>query len=146
VAKRHFWYNGNVSDVTLADCTDGTFAVTLEPEWDGDTAIVTLGLGSAKKIVGDTYTITMTRVKAQEETKTYTVTLMEGEGYIIAACDGSENPVTEGGSFSFTVTVADGYAGTPVVKSGDTVLTSVDGVYTIEKITADQTVTVEGVE
>jgi len=147
VAKRHFWYNGNVSDVTLADCTDGTYTVTLEPEWDGDTAIVTLGLGSAKKIVGDTYTITMTRVKAQEETKTYTVTLTEGEGYTIAACDGSENPVTEGGSFSFTVTVADGYDETNMeVLVGETPLRAENGVYTIEAVTEDVTVTVKGIE
>lgn len=146
VAKRRFWYNGNVSDVTLADCTDGTFAVNLEPEWDGDTAIVTLGLGSAKKIVGDTYTITMTRVKAQED-KTYTVTLTEGEGYTIAACEGSENPVTEGGSFSFTVTVADGYDGTNMeVLVGDSPLKAENGVYTIEAVTEDVTITVKGIE
>lgn len=77
---------------------------------------------------------------------TYTVTLSEGEGYTISACEGSENPVKQGGSFSFTVTVADGYEGTPVVKAGETELVAVDGIYTIENINADQTVTVSGIE
>lgn len=75
----------------------------------------------------------------------YEVTLPENEGYTITACEGSENPVQQGGSFSFTVTVNDGYEGTPVVKAGETELTAVEGVYTIENITADQTVTVEGI-
>lgn len=77
---------------------------------------------------------------------TYEVTLTEGEGYTIAACEGSENPVKKGGSFSFNVTVADGYEGTPVVKAGETELIAVEGVYTIENIQADQTVTVSGIE
>jgi len=54
--------------------------------------------------------------------------------------------VKQGGSFSFTVTVAEGYEGTPVVKAGETELIAVDGIYTIENINADQTVTVSGIE
>ena len=76
---------------------------------------------------------------------TYTVTLTEGTGYTIAAAEGSVSPVTEGGSFSFTVTVNEGYEGTPVVKANDTELSAENGVYTIENITADQNVTVAGI-
>lgn len=75
----------------------------------------------------------------------YSVTLTEGEGYTIAASEGSESPVREGRSFSFTVTVSEGYEGTPVVKANDTALTVAEGVYTIENITADVTVTVSGI-
>lgn len=76
----------------------------------------------------------------------YTVTLTEGEGYTISACEGNVSPVKQGGSFSFTVTVSEGYEGTPVVKAGETELTAVDGVYTIENITEDVTVTVTSIE
>lgn len=79
------------------------------------------------------------------EPATHEVTLTEGEGYTIAAAEGSVSPVTEGGSFSFTVNVNDGYQGTPAVKTNGTELTAVNGVYTIENITAAQTVTVEGI-
>lgn len=82
---------------------------------------------------------------ATPEPETYEITLTEGEGYTIAAAEGSASPITEGGSFSFNVTVNDGYQGTPVVKANGTELTAVNGVYTIENITADQTVTVEGI-
>ena len=82
---------------------------------------------------------------SQPEPETHEVTLTEGAGYTIAAAEGSVSPVVEGGSFSFTVTVNEGYEGTPVVKAGETELTAVEGVYTIENITADQVVTVEGI-
>ncbi|MBP3673886.1 MAG: DUF4430 domain-containing protein [Oscillospiraceae bacterium] len=77
---------------------------------------------------------------------TYTVTLPTGEGYSAAASGDSASPVAEGGSYSFTVAVVYGYDGTNmVVKANDTVLTAVNGVYTIENITANQEVTVTGV-
>ena len=90
--------------------------------------------------------VSLPDIELLADNTTYTVTLSEGEGYTIAACEGSENPVKQGGSFSFTVSVNEGYEGTPVVKIGDTELSAVDGVYTIEDIMADVTVTVEGVE
>lgn len=92
-----------------------------------------------------TKTIHITTEGAEVTPNTYEVTLTEGEGYTIAAAEGSANPVMNGGSFSFTVTVNDGYEGTPVVKANDSELTAVDGVYTIENINADQTVTVSGI-
>lgn len=81
----------------------------------------------------------------EPEPATYEVSLAEGTGYTIAAAEGSTSPVEEGGSFSFTVAVAEGYEGTPVVKANETVLSAVNGVYTIENITENQTVTVEGI-
>lgn len=90
--------------------------------------------------------VSLPDIELLADNTTYTVTLTEGEGYTIAACEGSENPVKKGSSFSFNVTVADGYEGTPVVKAGETELIAVEGVYTIENIQADQTVTVSGIE
>lgn len=91
-------------------------------------------------------TVSVTVSPAVPEIKQYTVTLPENpEGYTITPTEGSASPVDEGGSFSFTVTVNDGYQGTPVVKANDTELTAENGIYTIANISADQTVTVEGI-
>lgn len=78
---------------------------------------------------------------------TYTVTLTEGEGYTIAAADGSTSPVNYGGSFSFTVVVNSGYiAENLVVKASGTAIEAADGKYTVSNITKNITITVEGVE
>ena len=108
------------------------------PVSDGTEISVTCG--------AKTYMVTVSA--AQPEPVTYAVTLpAETTGYTVAAAEGSASPVAEGGSYSFTVTIADGYeAGESfAVKTNDVALTAADGVYTIENITADQTVTVEGV-
>ena len=78
---------------------------------------------------------------------TYTVTLTEGEGYTIAAADGSTSPVNYGGSFSFTVVVNSGYiAEKLVVKASGTAIEAADGKYTVSNITSNITITVDGVE
>ena len=78
---------------------------------------------------------------------TYTVTLTEGEGYTIAAADGSTSPVNYGGSFSFTVVVNSGYiAENLVVKANGTAIEAADGKYTVSNINSNITITVDGVE
>ena len=78
---------------------------------------------------------------------TYTVMLTEGEGYTIAAADGSTSPVNYGGSFSFTVVVNSGYiAENLVVKASGTAIEAADGKYTVSNITKNITITVDGVE
>ncbi len=78
---------------------------------------------------------------------TYTVTLTEGEGYTIAAADGSTSPVNYGGSFSFTVAINSGYiAENFVVKANNTAIEAADGKYTVSNITSNITITVDGVE
>ena len=124
--------------ITVADGYEGTPVVKA-----GETELIAVeGVYAIENIQTD-QTVT---VEGITKIVTYTVTLTEGEGYTISACEGSENPVKQGGSFSFTVTVADGYEGTPVVKAGETELVAVDGIYTIENINADQTVIVSGIE
>jgi len=123
---------------------------TVTPEWNGNKAEIKVTVGftssSGFKSPKD-YILTLEKVEETPEPTTYTVTLPSGTGYTVTAGEGSTSPVTEGGSYSFTVTIADGYeAGeTFAVKANDVVLTAVEGVYTIENITADRTVTVEGV-
>ena len=72
----------------------------------------------------------------------YTVTIPTGEGYTITG----EKTVKNGEDYTFTVTVTEGYdAANMVVKVNDTEVTAVDGVYTVEKVSANLTITVEGV-
>ncbi len=89
-------------------------------------------------------------IKTEEVPKltTYTVTLPTGTGFTAAAVEGSASPVVEGGSYSFTVTIADGYEKGEgfAVKANGTALTEADGIYTVSNIRANVTITVEGVE
>lgn len=93
---------------------------------------------------------TIVAVFEQETTAptTYTVTLPTGTGYTATSVEGSSSPVDEGGSYSFTVTISDGYRKGSgfAVKTNDTLLTEQDGKYTISNINENQNVTVEGVE
>ena len=139
---------GSVSPVTEGGSF--SFNVTVNDGYQG-TPVVKAN-GTELTAVNGVYTIeniaadqTVTIEGITEIPNIYTVTLSEGVGYTIAAADGSSSPVTEGGRFSFTVTVNNGYEGTPVVKANDTELTAENGIYTIANITADQTVTVEGI-
>ena len=127
-----------------------SFTVTVNNGYEG-TPVVKVN-GTELTAVDGVYTIsniteakTVTVEGITQKVNTYTVTLTEGVGYTIAAAEGSSSPVTEGGSFSFTVTVNNGYEGTPVVKANDTELTAENGIYTITNISASQTVTVEGI-
>lgn len=96
---------------------------------------------------GDDWDMIMTDLEAPEDMFPYTVTLTSGTGYTLAAVAGSKSRVAEGGSYSFTIAIADDYqAGSGfAVKANGTALTAANGVYTITNITANQTVTVEGI-
>ena len=79
---------------------------------------------------------------------TYTVTLTSGTGYTLLAAQGFSSPVTSGGSYSFTLDIADSYkrGNNFAVKANGSELTAgADGQYTISNIRENQTITVEGV-
>lgn len=72
----------------------------------------------------------------------YTVTIPTGEGYTITG----EKTVKNGEDYTFTVTVTEGYdAANMVVKVNGEEVAAVDGIYTVEKVSANLTITVEGV-
>lgn len=73
----------------------------------------------------------------------YAVTLTEGTGYVLTG----EAEAEHGGKYSFELTVSEGYTqSTPVVKvNGEVVTAGEDGKYTVENVTANLVVTVEGV-
>ena len=78
--------------------------------------------------------------------KVYYVTLPEGEGYTVTPMGDSTSPVAEGGSYGFTVSVLGGYDGNGLtVKVNGEAVTLTDGSYTVENVTTDLTITVEGV-
>lgn len=138
------------SESPVAEGGSYSFTVTVNNGYEG-TPVVKVN-GTELTAVDGVYTIsniteakTVTVEGITQKVNTYTVSLTEGVGYTIAAAEGSSSPVTEGGSFSFTVTVNNGYEGTPVVKANDTELTAENGIYTITNISASQTVTVEGI-
>ena len=76
------------------------------------------------------------------EISDHTVTIPENAGYTVTG----EKTVKNGEDYTFTVTVTEGYdAANMVVKVNDTEVTAVDGIYTVEKVSSDLTITVEGV-
>lgn len=125
---------------TAMTLSDKTATATINYNFAADTDY-TIWIYGTTESQNPTFTFAPTPV-------TYTVTLPSGTGFICNAVDGSSNPVLTGGSFSFSVTLLDGYtqgSGFSVKVDGVAISPS-DGKYTISNITADKTVTVEGVE
>lgn len=79
---------------------------------------------------------------------TIPVTLPTGTGYTITPQIGASSPVAHGGSYSFTIVIADGYhkgSSFAVKANGTALAANGSGIYTISNITEAQAVTVEGV-
>jgi hypothetical protein len=127
----------------------GSFSFTLRiAEGYGGTPIVQAN-GVTLTLAGGVYTISNitedTNVTVEGiSLNRYDVVLSSGQGYTLTPQPDSFSPVKHGGSFSFTLAIADGAEGTPIVKANGITLTATGGVYTISGITSDQTVTVEG--
>lgn len=74
----------------------------------------------------------------------YAVTLVSGSGFAMTPSDGSVSPVASGGSYSFTITVAEGYdPSTLAVRVNNAMITPVNGVYAMTGITSSKNVTAE---
>lgn len=72
----------------------------------------------------------------QIKVNTHTVTLQSGNGYTLTAQSGSTSPVQNGGSYSFTLTIWNGWYTTSsfAVRANGTDLTPGEGgVYTIRR-------------
>ena len=100
--------------------------------------------------VRENQTVTVEGVEpATTPPDSYLVSLVQGRGFTLAMALGSQMTVSAGGSCQIAVTILDGYqAGTDfAVKANGSPLNEAEpGVYTIENITENQRVTVEGVE
>lgn len=74
------------------------------------------------------------------------ITLPEVAGCTVTPVNGSEETVAVGGSYSFTLTLSDDYKSKNLtVKANGTEIVPVDGVYTVSDISADITITIDGV-
>jgi LPXTG-motif cell wall-anchored protein len=108
------------------------------------TAVVTVdkATGNTNAVAAQSFHVTFAVAKP-----TYAVTLPTSTGYTAAPQSGSASPVTEGGSFSFTVVLDKNYekAASFAVKANGAALTETNGVYTIANITSAEVITVEGV-
>lgn len=95
----------------------------------------------------DLVVLTESGTKIIWKQQTYTIELVNGTGYIITTTDGFNTTVVKGNNFSFSVNILDGYMKGDdfAVKANETIITDVDGVYTISNITEKMTVTVDGV-
>ena len=86
-------------------------------------------------------------------TRTYTVTMQQGNGYQLEAYNNSVAPVSEGGEFSVKLTIQEGYDGSSasVKANGSSVAKdstlSAPGldIYTVKNIMENVTISVEGI-
>lgn len=109
-------------------------SVTKNEETGGYTVSYTYGFDN------DSYGL---KTVTAEIVNDHTVTIPEDEGYTVTG----EKTVKDGEDYTFTVTVAEGYDGSNmVVKVNGEEVKPVDGVYTVEKVTSNLTITVEGVK
>ena len=128
--------------VTLSFTKPGVYCVTAS----GNVVIPATDTSSEKTVpvIPAACVVTVTG-----EYAAHTVTLPESPvGYQVQPWAGSATTVYDGDSFRFKVEILDGYikSGAFQVKTGETVLTADEsGVYTIENITSDVAITVEGV-
>ena len=152
------WFSGDVYVGSNSGTNKDGGSKKLVTVDEMNAAIGTGGSGGASNVImsetepsnlpeGAFWDMIMTEIEPPKDMFKYTVTLTNGTGYTVVSAGGSASPVYGGSSYSFTVAIADEYqAGTGfAVKANGRTLTAVDGVYTINDITADQTVTVEGV-
>ena len=100
-------------------------------------------------VANDLATYKYVEVKHESATPTtFDVTLTNGTGYTLSATDSFSTPVTSGGSYSFTLKIADGYKqgdNFAVKANGSKLTAGADGKYTISNILENQTITVEDV-
>lgn len=111
-----------------------TFTVTPTEDYEG-TPVVKAGDETLTPNEDGSYTVTVNEnvtITVEGFTKKvyHTVTLPTSEAYTVASQQSTS--VVHGGTFTFTVEVAEGYEGTPVVKAGGETLTpNENGSYTI---------------
>ena len=136
-------------EATAEDGKDYTFTVTVSEGYDAANMVVKVngeevtavdGIYTVEKVSSD-LTITVEGV-VKKQAAGHAVTLTPGEGYTLTG----EATAEDGKDYTFTVTVSEGYdAANMVVKVNGEEVTAVDGIYTVEKVSSDLTITVEGV-
>lgn len=131
------------------------FTLMLKEGYTQSIPVVSINRGNGDEVITEAegkYTISDVRSNVTVnisgvEKNTYTVTMPEVDDRItVEIASGSSNPVTYGGSFSFTVTANENYdVAQLVVKANETVLNKENRIYIIKDITEDVTVTIDGI-
>ena len=129
--------------LTVATNDDGSKTVTIPVESFMRSAAGSVAVGMAYYVDGENQSAAEF-FDFTYAALTHAVTLTSGEGYTLTG----EATVEDGKDYSFTVTIADDYEMEDnfVVKAnGETLTAGESGSYTVENVTADLTITVEGV-
>ena len=138
-------------EATVEDGKDYSFTVTIADDYEMEDNFV-VKANSETLTAGESGSYTVENVTAdltitvegvvKKQAAGHAVTLTPGEGYTLAG----EATAEDGKDYTFTVTVSEGYdAANMVVKVNGEEVTAVDGIYTVEKVSSDLTITVEGV-
>lgn len=129
--------------LTVATNDDGSKTVTIPVESFMRSAAGSVAVGMAYYVDGENQSAAEF-FDFTYAALTHAVTLTPGDGYTLTG----EATVEDGKDYSFTVTIADDYEMEDnfVVKAnGETLTAGESGSYTVENVTADLTITVEGV-
>lgn len=138
-------------EATVEDGKDYSFTVTIADDYEMEDNFVVKANGETLT-AGESGSYTVENVTAdltitvegvvKKQAASHAVTLTPGEGYTL----NGEATAEDGKDYTFTVTVSEGYdAANMVVKVNGEEVTAVDGIYTVEKVSSDLTITVEGV-
>ena len=138
-------------EATVEDGKDYSFTVTIADDYEMEDNFVVKANGETLT-AGESGSYTVENVTAdltitvegvvKKQAASHAVTLTSGEGYTLTG----EATAEDGKDYTFTVTVSEGYdAANMVVKVNGEEVTAVDGIYTVEKVSSDLTITVEGV-
>ena len=138
-------------EATVEDGKDYSFTVTIADDYEMEDNFVVKANGETLT-AGESGSYTVENVTAdltitvegvvKKQAACHAVTLTPGEGYTLTG----EATAEDGKDYTFTVTVSEGYdAANMVVKVNGEEVTAVDGIYTVEKVSSDLTITVEGV-
>ena len=127
--------------LTVATNDDGSKTVTIPVESFMRSAAGSVAVGMAYYVDGENQSAAEF-FDFTYAALTHAVTLTSGEGYTLTG----EATAEDGKDYTFTVTVSEGYdAANMVVKVNGEEVTAVDGIYTVEKVSSDLAITVEGV-
>lgn len=137
---------------TVEDGKDYSFTVTIADDYEMEDNFVVKANGETLT-AGESGSYTVENVTAdltitvegvvKKQAAGHAVTLTPGEGYTLTG----EATAEDGKDYTFTVTVSEGYdAANMVVKVNGEEVTAVDGIYTVEKVSSDLTITVSGVK
>ena len=138
-------------ETTVEDGKDYSFTVTIADDYEMEDNFVVKANGETLT-AGESGSYTVENVTAdltitvegvvKKQAASHAVTLTPGEGYTLTG----EATAEDGKDYTFTVTVSEGYdAANMVVKVNGEEVTAVDGIYTVEKVSSDLIITVEGV-